>query len=350
MVERRNSFMGLEEGKFWTLKEELLDIPNLSDIKKPYPKECQPPPFKCPDLKTTKKPAPPPKGTEPKTTENPNFPPSQSPCSKTNTGSTSRSGLTEEETARRANLSNAEKQQEARDARAAWKKNKHDTWWHSQPSSKPTKSSVNSGTSDPKPKKTPKQSSPGAEQFYKSAADPEKPDKESEQSAKQRKNEKRKQRAAEKQAKRQEAEERRREKQAKRQEEEEERRREKREAKKEAERLERFGITQKERLSFETWSKACADFFADSSLTFPKPPTYRCKKVNCIRGEHIEACHHDVERTMLGSGCYTKDWLKKERLKWHPDKFHAMGKTQTMASEMFVLIQRLIDGDRSKEE
>jgi hypothetical protein len=51
---------------------------------------------------------------------------------------------------------------------------------------------------------------------------------------------------------------------------------------------------------------------------------------------------------MVGSGYYSKDWLKKERLKWHPDKFHGMGEIQDMAAEMFVLNQRLIDGDKKK--
>jgi hypothetical protein len=51
---------------------------------------------------------------------------------------------------------------------------------------------------------------------------------------------------------------------------------------------------------------------------------------------------------MLGSGCYSRDWLKKERLKWHPDKFHGMEETQDMAAEMFLLIHRLIDGYMKK--
>lgn len=334
MVKRRHSFLGLDEGKFWALKDEALDLPNSSGSTTHHSKAPNPLPSKGPDRipKATQKPANPP---DPKPTKRPTAPPSTGPDPKTNKGSNFRSSLTEEEVARRAKLSNAEKQQEAREVRAAWEKNKQENWWQPRPSSKPTEPSATPPTPDPKPK-TPKQpSAKAADQFYKSAADPEPTEKEPGQSAKQRKNEKRKKRTAEKEEKRQE---------------QNERKRKTREAKREAERIARIEITHKERLSFETWSKTCADFFADSSHAFPEPPSYGCKKTNCIRGEHIAACHHEIERTMLGSGCYGTDWLKKERLKWHPDKFHGMGRTQTMASEMFVLIQRLVDGDQSKEE
>jgi hypothetical protein len=37
--------------------------------------------------------------------------------------------------------------------------------------------------------------------------------------------------------------------------------------------------------------------------------------------------------------------LKKERLRWHPDKFSGAGQNQAKAQEMFQLIQRLIDGN-----
>ncbi|KAF9734196.1 hypothetical protein PMIN01_07099 [Paraphaeosphaeria minitans] len=35
----------------------------------------------------------------------------------------------------------------------------------------------------------------------------------------------------------------------------------------------------------------------------------------------LRACKHDVERLLRGSGNYGYEWLKKERLRWHPDRF-----------------------------
>ena len=236
-------------------------------------------------------------------TEKPTPSTSAYPKSRTEQGPSFRHKLTEEEVARRAKLSNVEKQKEAQEARAAWEKERKDTWWHAEPSKKSTKPSTHP---DPKP------STGAAKQFFKSTVKPEKTEQESKQKRRQKEKSK------------------------------------KREAKKEEQRQEQIASTLKAQLHFQTWSQACHNFFANSSQPFPQTPTYGCKENRCIKGELVSACHHDMERTMIGSGCYSKDWLKKERLKWHPDKFHGMGGIQEMAAEMFVLIQRLIDGDKKK--
>jgi len=41
---------------------------------------------------------------------------------------------------------------------------------------------------------------------------------------------------------------------------------------------------------------------------------------------------------------YSVAWLKRERLRWHPDRFSNRVESRLLAQEMFQLIQRLIDG------
>lgn len=63
----------------------------------------------------------------------------------------------------------------------------------------------------------------------------------------------------------------------------------------------------------------------------------------------ISACQHDVERLLRASGLYSYEWLRQERLRWHPDRFGRLcdqswreaGKR--MAGEMFKLIHLLME-------
>jgi hypothetical protein len=56
-----------------------------------------------------------------------------------------------------------------------------------------------------------------------------------------------------------------------------------------------------------------------------------------------------VEKTLKGSGSYSDRFLKRERLHWHPVHFSGRVQHQELAQEMFVLIQRLVDGDGKKD-
>jgi hypothetical protein len=47
----------------------------------------------------------------------------------------------------------------------------------------------------------------------------------------------------------------------------------------------------------------------------------------------------------MGSGVYDDKWLKKERLRWHPDKFPGREEVNAMAQEIFQMLQKLIDRD-----
>jgi hypothetical protein len=63
----------------------------------------------------------------------------------------------------------------------------------------------------------------------------------------------------------------------------------------------------------------------------------------------IKACRHDVEMLMRASGLYSYEWLRQERLRWHPDRFGRLcdeawredGKK--MAEEMFKIIDALME-------
>jgi hypothetical protein len=126
---------------------------------------------------------------------------------------------------------------------------------------------------------------------------------------------------------------------------------------------------------YKDWVKACMVFFgqqktgeeektaADAGtnttsttsttddIKFPKITRGFCKleAYQCVKGELLDFCQHDVQRCLKGSGANTEGepWLeklKKERIRWHPDKFaHKMGKKfEKEAQEFFQILQALV--------
>ena len=63
------------------------------------------------------------------------------------------------------------------------------------------------------------------------------------------------------------------------------------------------------------------------SLIFPHipPALVACRLPSCIPTKSVasglRACKHDVEALFRGSGLYNCEWLRQERLRWHPDRF-----------------------------
>lgn len=63
----------------------------------------------------------------------------------------------------------------------------------------------------------------------------------------------------------------------------------------------------------------------------------------------VHACQHDVEKLLRGSGLYSYEWLRQERLRWHPDRFGRLCEERwrevgkRMAGEMFKMLSALID-------
>lgn len=69
----------------------------------------------------------------------------------------------------------------------------------------------------------------------------------------------------------------------------------------------------------------------------------------------IHACQHDVEKLLRASGLYSYEWLRQERLRWHPDRFGRLCEEswreagKKMAGEMFKLIHGLMEELKSAE-
>ena len=81
-----------------------------------------------------------------------------------------------------------------------------------------------------------------------------------------------------------------------------------------------------------------------------------CSIAACLRGgTQLGICVHDLQTLLEGSGCYSYEWLKEERIVWHPDKFarycHPDHKERLKASaqEVFVLYGVLMDNYSRRE-
>jgi hypothetical protein len=64
--------------------------------------------------------------------------------------------------------------------------------------------------------------------------------------------------------------------------------------------------------------------------------------------EGLRACKHDVERLLRASGLYSYEWLRQERIRWHPDRFGRLcaegwrEEGKKLAEEMFKVIETLM--------
>jgi hypothetical protein len=62
----------------------------------------------------------------------------------------------------------------------------------------------------------------------------------------------------------------------------------------------------------------------------------------------LRACKHDVERLLRASGLYSYEWLRQERIRWHPDRFGRLCEERwreegrRLAEEMFKTIDILM--------
>ena len=116
---------------------------------------------------------------------------------------------------------------------------------------------------------------------------------------------------------------------------------------------------------YKAWHRECKAFFAQDKsaelsmmtqgLPFPKIRGRLCgvSSRDCVRGEKLGICQHDVLRVLKGAGVDIdgEEWLerlKRERLRWHPDKFSSkMGKRwEAEAKEIFQMIQALAENER----
>ncbi|KAF2877560.1 hypothetical protein BDV95DRAFT_559558 [Massariosphaeria phaeospora] len=64
--------------------------------------------------------------------------------------------------------------------------------------------------------------------------------------------------------------------------------------------------------------------------------------------EGLRACKHDVELLLRASGQYSYEWLRQERIRWHPDRFGRLCEESfresgtKLAEEMFKIIDGLL--------
>ncbi|CAI6337595.1 unnamed protein product [Periconia digitata] len=77
-----------------------------------------------------------------------------------------------------------------------------------------------------------------------------------------------------------------------------------------------------------------------------------CTLPSCATGKAdpkgLRACKHDVERLLRASGLYSYEWLRQERIRWHPDRFGRLcaeewrEEGRRVAEEMFKVVDCLV--------
>lgn len=100
------------------------------------------------------------------------------------------------------------------------------------------------------------------------------------------------------------------------------------------------------------WKMMCDTFFnsyRDESIRTTRFPIVNngiCPDLSyskCLQADNLRCCVHDLERILQGGGRCNSGILKKERLRWHPDRFSiAAEKDQLKAKEMFQMLQALM--------
>lgn len=129
-------------------------------------------------------------------------------------------------------------------------------------------------------------------------------------------------------------------------------------------RVEEAQVAQQARYAYTQWAAQCDIYFTSTALrtSFKHPPQSMCKcrEVACLTYKEAEnslgACKHDMEALFRGSDCYSLAWLRKERLRWHPDKFvtrcDSIYKQELLkkATQMYAIYEELIQDEIAKTE
>ena len=103
-----------------------------------------------------------------------------------------------------------------------------------------------------------------------------------------------------------------------------------------------------DRMAYEKWDSRCSELLMQPNrmTSFPYPPVWPCTD-GCRENELLKACRHSVKRLYVASGKEINALLfKKEKLRWHPDKFAACPslvreRFQATGAELFKIIQAL---------
>jgi len=108
---------------------------------------------------------------------------------------------------------------------------------------------------------------------------------------------------------------------------------------------------------YADWSRACEKYFLDEIETaaFSNPAQFlskaaQCREYTCVKGEWLGICRHELLTLFRGNGKFGLNWLRKELLRWEPDRFAGnIGRgedkkgAREMAGQIYKLVQKLID-------
>lgn len=89
-----------------------------------------------------------------------------------------------------------------------------------------------------------------------------------------------------------------------------------------------------------------------TSFPYLPPSCTLCTHPICVAAKSnpagLRACTHDVERLLRASGLYSYEWLRQERIRWHPDRFGRLCEEgwreegRKIAEEMFKVVEGLL--------
>lgn len=97
-----------------------------------------------------------------------------------------------------------------------------------------------------------------------------------------------------------------------------------------------------------------------TSFPFPPPLPDPCNLPACIllksdTATTLNACTHDIATLLRASEQYSYEWLRQERIRWHPDRFGRLCGEEwreegcRLAGEMFVVLGVLMDQIEKEE-
>jgi hypothetical protein len=108
--------------------------------------------------------------------------------------------------------------------------------------------------------------------------------------------------------------------------------------------FEEVRLPQRSRIIYVAFHRALRKFHSNCQAnSFPSILPSRCSLTDCEKNELLAYCHHDLEYVLWQSGQDSEAFLKQERLLWHPDKFSGKGDGPLRVTEVFKMIQALLD-------
>jgi methylenetetrahydrofolate dehydrogenase (NADP+)/methenyltetrahydrofolate cyclohydrolase/formyltetrahydrofolate synthetase len=126
----------------------------------------------------------------------------------------------------------------------------------------------------------------------------------------------------------------------------------------------RFQDSRRQELSEVAWIRFLRDVIqlvgSSPIEQFPSMTDYveACTVAGCTPamadGVSLGVCAHNLEGLLRGSGLYSAEWLKKERVMWHPDRFAqfcvpaAAGQLKAKAEQLFVLYGVCLEEEKKR--